>query len=42
MIAHLDPDPAPPHLVCDRRRGARTEKTVEHEVAGVRGDVQTR
>ena len=38
MIAQLNPDPAPPHLVRHRRRGAGTEKGVEHQVAGVAGD----
>src|SRR3546814_18172906 len=40
VLAHLDPDPAPPHLVRHRRGGAGAEKRVEHKIAGVRGDVK--
>ena len=39
MVAHLDTDPAPTHLVGDSGRGAAAEETVEDEVARVGGDV---
>src|SRR3546814_7791335 len=32
VLAHLDPDPAPPHLVRHRRGGAGAEKRVEHKI----------
>ena len=38
VLAHLDPDPVPPHLVGDRRGRARAEEGVEHEVARVGGE----
>ena len=40
VFAHFDADPAPPHLVRHRRRGAGAEEGVEDEVAGVGGDVE--
>ncbi len=39
MVAHFDADPASAHLVGDRRRRAGAEERVEHEVAGVGGDL---
>ena len=40
VLAHLDADVAPAHLVRDRGGRAGAEEAVEHEVAGVRGDVE--
>ena len=40
VFAHFDADPAPPHLVRHRRRGAGAEEGVEDEVAFVGGDVE--
>ena len=40
VLAHLDADPAPTHLVRHGGGGAGAEKAVEDEVAGVGGDIQ--
>src|ERR1039458_4144841 len=39
MFTQLDPDPPPPHLVRHRCRRARTKKRVEHQVAGISGEI---
>ena len=41
MLPQLNSDPPPPHLVRHRRRRAGAEEGVEHEVAGVCGEVDT-
>jgi len=40
MLAHLDADIAPAHLVGHGGGGAGAEEGIEHEVAGVGGDLQ--
>ena len=40
VLAHLDANPAPAHLVGDGCGGAGAEEAVENEVAGVGGDVE--
>src|SRR5687767_10796479 len=40
VISDLDADITPLHLVRDRRRRARAEKGVEHQIAGSGGDRQ--
>src|SRR5690606_19288980 len=40
VLAHLDADPAPAHLVRHRGGGAGAEEAVEDEVAWVGGDLQ--
>ncbi len=40
VLAHLDADPAPAHLVGDGGRGAGAEEAVEDQVAGVGGNVK--
>ena len=39
VLAHLDADPAPAHLVRDRGGGTRAEEGIEDEVAGVGGNM---
>src|ERR1035441_6143816 len=38
MVAQLNPDPAPSHLVRYRRRCGGAEKGIEHQVARIAGD----
>src|SRR3546814_7451855 len=40
VLAHLDPDPAPPHLVRHRRGGAGDEQRVDNKNAGACGEVK--
>jgi hypothetical protein len=40
VLAQLHADPPPPHLVRHRRRRSRTEKRIQNEIAGVRGNFQ--
>jgi hypothetical protein len=40
MLAHLDADPAPAHLVRNRGGGAAAEEAVEDEVIGSGGKVE--
>ena len=40
VLAHLDANPAPAHLVCHGGGGAGAEKAVEDEVVGVGCDVE--
>ena len=40
VVAHLDADPAPAHLVRDGGGGAAAEEAVEDEVVGLGGDVE--
>lgn len=39
MVPHLDADVTPSHLVGHRGGGAGAEERIEHEVAGIGGDV---
>jgi len=39
VAARLDRDPATTHLVCDGSGCARTGEAVEHDVTGIRGDL---
>ena len=40
MFSHFYADVAAAHLVGNRRRRARTEKGIQHQIAGVRGHMQ--
>ncbi len=40
VLAQLNADVTPPHLVRDRRRCARAEEGIEDEIAGGGGDVE--